>query len=265
MNPEIIKKVVEAALLAAGQPLKIDRIMGLFAEGDFQPEKKDIQEALNAISEECNNRGIELREVASGFRLQVKEDMAPWISRLWEEKPQRYTRALLETLALIAYRQPVTRGEIEDVRGVAVSSNIIKSLTEREWIKVVGHRDVPGKPAMYGTTREFLDYFNLKSLDELPSLAELRDFESINAELDLQLPGMEMAGESDAPHAASNDDNLEASEIDSEIAGSKQADADETEADTDESSVDDVGELAEQDDTTCSEDTSEQDEDKPAQ
>lgn len=200
MNPDIIKKVVEAALLASGKPLKIDRILGLFAEGDLQPEKKDIQEALEAIRESCNDRGIELREVASGFRLQVKEDMAPWISRLWEEKPQRYTRALLETLALIAYRQPVTRGEIEDVRGVAVSSNIIKSLTEREWIKVVGHRDVPGKPAMYGTTKEFLDYFNLKTLDELPTLAELRDFESINAELDLQLPGMEMAGEPDAPH-----------------------------------------------------------------
>lgn len=233
MNPDIIKKVIEAALLAAGQPLKIDRIMGLFAEGDFQPEKKDIHEALDAISEDCKDRGIELREVASGFRLQVREDMAPWISRLWEEKPQRYTRALLETLALIAYRQPVTRGEIEDVRGVAVSSNIIKSLTEREWIKVVGHRDVPGKPAMYGTTKEFLDYFNLKTLDELPSLAELRDFETINAELDLQLPGMEMPGEPDAPHPEASDDevNSEDDEADS--------DADETlqdETDAEESS-----------------------------
>ncbi len=209
MNPEIIKKVIEAALLAAGQPLKIDRIMSLFAEGDFQPEKKDIREALDAISEDCKDRGIELREVASGFRLQVREDMAPWVSRLWEEKPQRYTRALLETLALIAYRQPVTRGEIEDVRGVAVSSNIIKSLTEREWIKVLGHRDVPGKPAMYGTTREFLDYFNLKTLDELPTLAELRDFETINAELDLQLPGMEMPGEPDAPQPETVDADSE--------------------------------------------------------
>lgn len=219
MNPDIIKKVVEAALLASGQALNIDRIMSLFAEGDFQPEKKDIRAALDAIAEDCKDRGIELREVASGFRLQVREDMAPWISRLWEEKPQRYTRALLETLALIAYRQPVTRGEIENVRGVAVSSNIIKSLTEREWIKVVGHRDVPGKPAMYGTTREFLDYFNLKSLDELPTLAELRDFESINAELDLQLPGMEMPGEPDAPPA-----EAESGEKDSETLADAAAD-----------------------------------------
>jgi len=192
MNPDIVKKVIEAALLASGKPLNIDRLLHLFAEGDFQPEKADIRKALAEIDEDCANRGIELKEIASGFRLQVREDMAPWVSRLWEEKPQRYTRALLETLALIAYRQPATRGEIENVRGVAVSSNIIKTLTERDWIKVVGHRDVPGKPAMYGTTREFLDYFNLKSLDELPSLAELRDFETINAELDLQLPGLEI-------------------------------------------------------------------------
>ena len=193
MNPDIVKKVIEAALLASGKPLTIDKLMHLFAEGDFQPEKNDIRKALTEISEDCANRGVELKEIASGFRMQVREDMAPWVSRLWEEKPQRYTRALLETLALIAYRQPATRGEIENVRGVAVSSNIIKTLTEREWIKVVGHRDVPGKPAMYGTTKQFLDYFNLKSLDELPSLAELRDFETINAELDLQLPGLDVA------------------------------------------------------------------------
>lgn len=198
MKPEIVKKVVEAALMAAGHPLNIDRLMTLFAEGDFQPSKNDIREALHSISEDCKDRGVELKEVASGFRLQVKEDMAPWIGRLWEEKPQRYTRALLETLALIAYRQPVTRGEIESVRGVAVSTNIIKTLIERDWVKVVGHRDVPGKPAMYGSTKEFLDYFNLKSLDDLPSLAELRDFESINAELDLQLPGIDMPGEEQA-------------------------------------------------------------------
>jgi len=204
MNPEIVKKVVEAALLASGKPLNIDRLMHLFAEGDFQPEKNDIRKALTEISDDCADRGIELKEIASGFRMQVREDMAPWVSRLWEEKPQRYTRALLETLALIAYRQPATRGEIENVRGVAVSSNIIKTLTEREWVKVVGHRDVPGKPAMYGTTKEFLDYFNLKSLDELPSLAELRDFETINAELDLQLPGLEISPE-DAVDAAPTD------------------------------------------------------------
>ena len=205
MNPDIVKKVIEAALLASGKPLNIERLMHLFAEGDLQPEKADIRKALTEIDEDCADRGIELREIASGFRLQVREDMAPWVSRLWEEKPQRYTRALLETLALIAYRQPATRGEIENVRGVAVSSNIIKTLTEREWIKVVGHRDVPGKPSMYGTTKEFLDYFNLKSLDELPSLAELRDFETINAELDLQLPGLEMPEQDTANQSADSE------------------------------------------------------------
>jgi len=227
MNPDIVKKVVEAALLAAGQPLNIDRLLHLFAAGDFQPDKSDIREALKAIDEECKDRGIELREIASGFRLQVREDMAPWVSRLWEEKPQRYTRALLETLALIAYRQPVTRGEIEDVRGVAVSSNIVKTLTERDWIRVVGHRDVPGKPAMYGTTKQFLDYFSLKSLDDLPSLAELRDFESINAELDLQLPGMEMpAGEATDAAAEPDVDATETTEA------SEQAQPDEEDAST---------------------------------
>jgi len=223
MNPDIIRKVIEAALLASGKPLNIDRLMHLFAAGDFQPEKNDIRKALSDISDDCANRGIELKEIASGFRLQVREDMAPWVSRLWEEKPQRYTRALLETLALIAYRQPATRGEIENVRGVAVSSNIIKTLTEREWIKVVGHRDVPGKPSMYGTTKQFLDYFNLKSLDELPSLAELRDFETINAELDLQLPGLEVPEQD----TAANDDA--APEANSEV--NQAGDADEVDAD----------------------------------
>ena len=217
MNPEIVKKVIEAALLAAGQPLNIDRLLHLFSEGEFQPEKNDIRKALTEISDDCANRGVELKEIASGFRMQVREDMAPWVSRLWEEKPQRYTRALLETLALIAYRQPATRGEIENVRGVAVSSNIIKTLTEREWIKVVGHRDVPGKPAMYGTTKQFLDYFNLKSLDELPSLAELRDFETVNAELDLQLPGLEIAAEETAPIDAEIVNSSGAEETDAEV------------------------------------------------
>ena len=223
MNSDIIKKVVEAALLAAGKPLNLEKLMHLFAAGDFQPDKNDIRKALAEISDDCENRGIELKEVASGFRLQVREDMAPWVARLWEEKPQRYTRALLETLALIAYRQPATRGEIENVRGVAVSSNIIKTLTEREWIKVVGHRDVPGKPAMYGTTKQFLDYFNLKSLDELPSLVELRDFETVNAELDLQLPGLDVPQQDEtakdaveASNEASSDDKND--EVDTKAA-----------------------------------------------
>ncbi|NNG13799.1 MAG: SMC-Scp complex subunit ScpB, partial [Gammaproteobacteria bacterium] len=189
--------------------------------------------------------------------------MAPWISRLWEEKPQRYTRALLETLALIAYRQPVTRGEIEDVRGVAVSSNIIKSLTEREWIKVVGHRDVPGKPAMYGTTKEFLDYFNLKTLDELPTLAELRDFESINAELDLQLPGMEMPSEPDAPHAQAADAETDDAEAETAETESDEAGAESVDVDADETIADETQQAAEQDDTST-EDASDQDDENPA-
>lgn len=203
MSPEIIKKVIEAALLASGEALSLDRLHSLFAAGEQQPEREAITQALKAIEDECADRGIELKKVSSGYRLQVKQDMAPWVARLWEERPQRYTRALLETLALIAYRQPITRAEIEDVRGVAVSSNIIKTLTEREWIRVVGHRDVPGKPALYGTTRDFLDYFNLKSLDELPPLAELRDYELINAELDLELPGLEIPQDEQTADAAS--------------------------------------------------------------
>lgn len=175
--------IVEASLLAAGTPLKIEQLMELFDEGG-RPKKQDMLKVLSTLRDEYQNRGIELVEVASGWRIQVGADMSPWVSRLWEEKPTRYSRALLETLALIAYRQPITRGEIEDVRGVSVSTNIIKTLLERDWVRVVGHRDVPGRPAMYATTRTFLDYFNLKGLDEMPSLAELRDLDTISGELD---------------------------------------------------------------------------------
>ena len=187
MSDTPIKHILEAVLLAAGRPLSLDQMQALFAEGEV-PDKAALREAIQALRADYEGRGLDVKEVASGFRIQIRQSMAPWISRLWEEKPPRYSRALLETLALIAYRQPITRGEIEDIRGVSVSSNIIKTLLEREWVRVVGHRDVPGKPAMYGTTREFLDYFNLKSLDELPTLAELRDIDSINAELDLPPP-----------------------------------------------------------------------------
>lgn len=190
LSPEQIKNIVEAALMAAGQPLSIDRLLTLFLDQQ-QPSRDDIKSALKLLEEECENRGVELKQVSSGYRYQARQDYAEWVSRLWEEKPPRYSRALLETLSLIAYRQPITRGEIEDVRGVSVSSNIIKTLLERDWVKVVGHRDVPGKPAMYATTRQFLDYFNLKSLSELPTLAEIRDIDSINAELDLVEPGSE--------------------------------------------------------------------------
>lgn len=188
ITQEKLKNIIEASLLAAGEPLSIDRLLALFEEEE-RPERKTLQEAIGLLQQECTGRGIELREVASGYRYQARSEVSRWVSRLWEERAPRYSRALLETLALIAYRQPITRGEIEDIRGVAVSSHIIKTLQEREWIRVIGHRDVPGKPAMFGTTREFLDYFNLKSLDDLPTLAELKDIDKINAELDLRLPG----------------------------------------------------------------------------
>ncbi len=184
MDEQKLKNIIEGALLAAGRALTMDDLLGLFPE-DERPERDLMRAALNGLSEDYEGRGVELKEVASGFRIQVREGLSPWISRLWMERPSRYSRAFLETLALIAYRQPITRGEIEDIRGVSVSSSIMKTLQERDWIRIVGHRDVPGKPAMYGTTRGFLDYFNLKSLDELPTLAELRDIDSINAELDL--------------------------------------------------------------------------------
>ncbi|RRQ22932.1 SMC-Scp complex subunit ScpB [Thiohalobacter thiocyanaticus] len=182
MSDLSLKHILEAALLAAGRPLTLDQLQSLFGEAE-RPEKGELREALHELDAEYSGRGLELKEVASGFRVQVRQQLEPWVSRLWEERAPKYSRALLETLALVAYRQPITRGEIEDVRGVSVSSNIMKTLQEREWVRIVGHRDVPGRPAMYGTTREFLDYFNLKSLDELPTLAELRDIDSINAEL----------------------------------------------------------------------------------
>ena len=175
-------QIIEGALLAAGKPLTVQQLAELFEEHE-RPENPAIREALKEVAERCDGRGFELQEVASGFRFQVRQSLSTWVARLWQERPQKYSRALLETLALIAYRQPITRGEIEEIRGVAVSSNIIKTLHEREWIRVVGHRDVPGRPAMYATTRQFLDYFNLKSLDQLPALAEIRDLETLNAEL----------------------------------------------------------------------------------
>jgi segregation and condensation protein B len=180
-------QIIEGALLAAGKPLTVAQLADLFDEHE-RPDTNAIREALAEVSARCDDRGFELREVASGFRFQVRQSLGHWVARLWHERPQKYSRALLETLALIAYRQPITRGEIEEIRGVAVSSNIIKTLHEREWIRVVGHRDVPGRPAMYATTRQFLDYFNLKTLDQLPALAEIRDLETLNAELGFSEP-----------------------------------------------------------------------------
>ncbi len=203
MSPEHVRNIVEAALLAAGRPLSLDVLTGLFrpvgqadesnkagvenaveivpAEGT--PGREDVRAALDALTADYMQRGIELREVSSGYRIQVRPNHAEALRPLWTERPARYSRALLETLALIAYRQPITRGEIEDIRGVSVSSSIVKTLLEREWVRVVGHRDVPGKPAIYGTTRQFLDYFCLKSLAELPTLAEIRDIDEITGDL----------------------------------------------------------------------------------
>ncbi|WP_309044386.1 SMC-Scp complex subunit ScpB [Marinobacter sediminicola] len=186
MNEENLAKIqaiAEAALLAAGKPLTLDQLRELFPE-DERPARQVMEHVMMLVGNACEGRGFELRKVASGYRLQIREEFAPWVSRLFEEKPQRYSRALLETLALIAYRQPITRGEIEDIRGVAVSSNIIRTLLEREWVRIVGHRDVPGRPAMYATTRQFLDYFNLSGLTELPPLSEIRDLEEIGREIE---------------------------------------------------------------------------------
>ena len=175
--------VIEAALMAAGKPMTLEQLAALFDE-DYRPDKPAMKQAMADLSEMCEGRGFELKEIASGWRFQVRQELAPWVGRMWDEKPQRYTRALLETLALVAYRQPITRGEIEDIRGVSVSTNIIRSLQEREWVRVVGHRDVPGRPAMYATTRQFLDYFNLRNLDELPPLSELRDLDAMASQLE---------------------------------------------------------------------------------
>lgn len=184
MDAVEIKYFVEAALLAAGKPLSIDRLQSLF-DGRMTPEKSEIRAAIASLNVEYEPRGVIIDEVASGFRLQIKSAMADRLQKLWEEKPPRYSRALFETLALVAYRQPITRGEIEEVRGVSVSSNIIRSLMERDWVRVVGHRDVPGRPEMFGTTKIFLDYFGLKRLDDLPPLADLADWESLRVQLNL--------------------------------------------------------------------------------
>ena len=193
-----LKCILEAVLLAAGEPLDRAALASVFEENE-RPTDGEIARALEELAEDYAERGVEVKEVASGFRIQAREEVNPWVSRLWEERPRRYSRALLETLALIAYRQPITRGDIEEVRGVSVRSTIIRTLQEREWIRVVGHRDVPGKPALFGTTKVFLDYFNLSSLDDLPSLAEIKDMDSFEPELDLEPP-------EDAPDSGADED-----------------------------------------------------------
>jgi segregation and condensation protein B len=190
MNEHDLKHLIEATLLAAGRPVTSDQLLDLFDERE-RPTDEQLRAALDLLAAEYESRGIELIEVASGWRVQVRSRCADVVSRLWQERPSRYSRALLETLALIAYRQPITRSEIEEIRGVSISSTIMRTLQERNWIRVVGHREVPGHPELLGTTREFLDYFGLRSLDQLPTLAELRDVETIGVQL--ELPGGEVA------------------------------------------------------------------------
>jgi segregation and condensation protein B len=296
----LLRKIIEGALLAAGGPLSVAKIASLFEppegtepDADLDPQEKpgkeEILAALEDIQADCKGRGYELKEVGSGWRFQVVQETAPWISRLWEEKPQKYSRALLETLALIAYRQPITRGDIESIRGVAVSSTIIKTLTEREWVKVVGHRDVPGRPALYATTRQFLDYFNLKSLDELPSLKEIQDLDQMDADLSLKemLGGaagrdpsidaandqagdadqsaeqVEPAGESVAETQLGSEEAFEEAESrsDDEFAGSEQTADDEY---SQESPPDDVDPVNASDDYPISEEESSDDFDESA-
>jgi segregation and condensation protein B len=201
-----LKRIVEAALLAAAQPLSLTQLSALFGENEAPPHE-ELARVLEELGNDCAERGVELKEVASGFRYQVREDVHTWVARLWTERQTKYSRALLETLALIAYRQPITRGEIEQIRGVAVSTNIIKTLEERDWVRVVGYRDVPGKPALFGTTRIFLDYFNLKSLDELPPLAEIREIDDFDPQL--TLGPVAPADASDEEGDIAKDDNVE--------------------------------------------------------
>ncbi|MCP3043810.1 SMC-Scp complex subunit ScpB [Xanthomonas euvesicatoria] len=263
MDQALITRIIEAALLASSQPLTLAQLQGLFPEEEPAPPGS-VERALELLREACAERGVELVEVASGFRFQVKADVHGWVARLWTERRTKYTRATLETLALIAYRQPITRGEIEQVRGVAVSSNIIQALEEREWIRVVGHRDVPGKPALFGTTKGFLDYFGLKRLDELPPLSELKDI----AELEPQLP-LDRDGQLDGavPAAAAMDaarDQADADQADAEggDTGADDADAGGTDADVEANAgaaADDSGTGASQDSLETDEDDAERD------
>ena len=222
MNDQYVKNVIEAALLAAGRPLSMDELLGVFDERD-ESSSTEVRAALAALTAEYETRGLELLEVASGYRIQIRAAVAQPVSRLWQERPAKYSRALLETLALIAYRQPITRGEIEQIRGVAINPNIIKTLLERSWIRVVGHRDVPGKPELLGTTREFLDYFSLKKLDDLPTLSQLKELEDLRVQLtlpgaDRQVPA-ELEAEANADPLAVSDEDEE-----TDAAGSRDVD-----------------------------------------
>ena len=203
MELDNLKRILEALIMASSTPINLDRMLAVFPEQNT-PEPAQLRAALDALAQDYARTSVELKEVSSGFRFQVRKDYAEWVTKLWEEKPARYSRALLETLALVAYKQPITRGEIEKIRGVSVSTQIMKTLLEREWVTIVGHRDVPGKPAIYATSKQFLDYFNLRSLDELPPLAEIRDLDKLNGELELSMP-VDEAEEMPDSHTEAND------------------------------------------------------------
>lgn len=229
MELQKLKNILEAILLSADKPMDVRHLETLFELDEDRPSRDEVRQALKELEGDYEGRGMQLKQVSSGYRMQIPEDYATWVARLWEEKPPRYSRALLETLVLIAYRQPITRGEIEEIRGVSVSSHIIKTLSEREWIRVLGHKDVPGRPSMYGTTRDFLDYFNLKSLDELPALSEIKDLDKLHPELSLE------DGEAEAEQAS---ETAEKTQIDNQQ-GTEQQETDAVEeALSDESSKD---------------------------
>ncbi len=198
MQKEKLKPILEAILISADKPLSIEKLLGFFQSEDLV-NRDDIKKSLDKLIERYTSNGFELVETASGYRFQTREEYKEWVTRHWDEKPAKYSRALLETLALIVYRQPITRAEIEDVRGVAVSSHIVKTLQERDWIRIVGHKEVPGRPSLLGTTRQFLDYFNLKSLDEMPTLSEVQDIDKLYPELSLKMKEFEDEHSADNP------------------------------------------------------------------
>lgn len=229
MEKESLARVLEAAIMAYQAPLSLEKMQQLFEEAQA-PTVNELQAALSYLAEQCQERGVELLEVASGYRFQSKQEYAPWLVKLWEEKPQRYSRATLETLVLIAYRQPITRAEIEEIRGVSVSSYIIKSMLEREWIRLVGHRDVPGKPSLFGTTKKFLDYFNLTSLNDLPTLAEVQDLDFLGQHLQEELNlEFEPAAMSGAPMKSESEDSV--TETDNQIEQAVEASTEKSEID----------------------------------
>jgi segregation and condensation protein B len=232
MNEHDLKIMIEATLLAAGRPVTSQQLLDLFDERE-RPSAEQLQAALDALAADYSERGIELAHVASGWRIQVRQRCVEVVSRLWQERPSKYSRALLETLALVAYRQPITRSEIEEIRGVSISSTIMRTLQERNWIRVVGHREVPGRPELLGTTREFLDYFGLKSLDQLPTLAELRDVETIGVQL--ELPGGEVAN----TEAAAEGDDSAGDDLNEDAEATADASSEDPELSADADEIDD--------------------------